>query len=87
MIMISLLLIVNKNRFLLFRRTDNNRYSLPGGHVEKGETPLDAVIREIGEELSLTIPNVSLVGTYPYGKEYINVYYYKYLELYKGLLL
>jgi 8-oxo-dGTP diphosphatase len=78
--MISLLLFVNNNRYLLFKRNDNNLYALPGGHVEEGETPLDAVIREIYEELNITIPNVKLVGRYPYKNEVLNVYYYNNTE-------
>ncbi len=78
--MISLLLLVNDNRYLLFKRRDSNLYSLPGGHVEEGETPLDAVIREIYEELNITIPNVKLVGRYPYKNEVLNVYYYNNTE-------
>lgn len=74
--MISLLLIVNKNRYLLFRRTDNNLFALPGGHIEGNETPVDALIREIKEELGVIIPNVSFVGKYPYKNEYINVFFY-----------
>jgi 8-oxo-dGTP diphosphatase len=78
--MISLLLLVNDNRYLLFKRRDSNLYALPGGHVEEGETPLDAVIREIYEELNITIPNVKLVGRYPYKNEVLNVYYYNNTE-------
>jgi 8-oxo-dGTP pyrophosphatase MutT (NUDIX family) len=78
--MISLLLIVNNNRYLLFKRNDNKLYALPGGHIEEGETPLDAVIREIYEELSIVLPNVKLVGRYPYGDKVLNVYYYNNTE-------
>ena len=78
--MISLLLLVNNNRYLLFKRRDSKLYALPGGHVEEGETPLDAVIREIYEELGITIPNVKLVGRYPYKNEVLNVYYYNNTE-------
>lgn len=78
--LISLLLIVNNNRYLLFKRTESKKYALPGGHVEEGETPLDAIIREIHEELSIVIPNVKLIGRYPHGKKTLNVYYYNNTE-------
>lgn len=36
----------------------NNMYSLPGGHLEYLETPLEAIIRELKEELNLIVlPN------------------------------
>jgi len=33
----------------------NNYWSLPGGHIDFGETPKEAVIREIKEETNLNI--------------------------------
>ena len=37
-------------RVLMIRRTDNDKYSIPGGGMEVGETVSDAVIREVEEE-------------------------------------
>ncbi|QXJ26343.1 NUDIX domain-containing protein [Actinomadura graeca] len=51
-------------------------WGLPGGYIEAGERPEDAVIREIREETSLTAevagPPVHLAGGYRYRVE---VYY------------
>ena len=37
-------------------------YAFPGGHIEKGESLHDAVVREILEETGLTISHPKLVG-------------------------
>lgn len=43
-------------------KTDWHGYALPGGHVEKNESFLDAVKREMKEETGLEIRNPRLVG-------------------------
>ena len=43
-------------------KTDGHGYALPGGHVEKDESFLDAVKREMKEETGLEIRNPRLVG-------------------------
>ena len=59
-----LCLITDGDRILLQNRTKNDwqGYTLPGGHVEPGESFVDAVIREIKEETGLTILDPRLVG-------------------------
>lgn len=46
-------------RILLVRHAKHKPWTLPGGHVEAGETFQQAMIREAKEELSL---NIELVG-------------------------
>lgn len=53
------ILIVNEDKILLSRRANTNwmdgHLCIPGGHVEKGETPVIAMLREIEEELGVSV--------------------------------
>ena len=59
-----LCLIQDGNRILLQNRVkeDWKGYTFPGGHVEPGESFVDAVIREMKEETGLDISNPTIVG-------------------------
>ena len=52
------------DRILLQNRVkeDWQGYTLPGGHVEPGESFVDAVVREMKEETGLTVVRPRLVG-------------------------
>src|SRR5256885_13739791 len=42
-------------RVLLVRRPDDGRWAMPGGWVDPGETPEQAVVREVAEETGLRV--------------------------------
>jgi 8-oxo-dGTP pyrophosphatase MutT (NUDIX family) len=51
-------------RVLLARHVEGNRWLLPGGGVEPGETPADAAVREAWEETGLIVHLTRLVGVF-----------------------
>lgn len=57
-------LIHKDGKYLLQNRIKNDwkGYALPGGHIEAGESIVDAVVREMKEETGLTIMNPHLCG-------------------------
>ena len=55
----SYLVLIGDNKILLQRRFntgyEDGKYSLVAGHVEKGETFTEAIIREVKEEAGITL--------------------------------
>jgi 8-oxo-dGTP pyrophosphatase MutT (NUDIX family) len=75
--------VINDGRILMGQRRDNNRWTLPGGHIEHGETSLVGGQRELLEETGIGLtPNkfksigYSDVLSYPDNKP-IRVYAFK----------
>jgi len=74
--------IVREGRLLLQRRAGAHgigTWSVPGGHVEFGETPEQTVIRETMEEVGVTIDSATLVAVtndvFPEsGKHYVTLW-------------
>jgi 8-oxo-dGTP diphosphatase len=54
----------DRQRVLLCHRRDYDLWNLPGGGMEKGESPWDGVLREVMEETGLKVEIIKLLGIY-----------------------
>ncbi len=65
-------IIKNKNQEVLLAQRPLHKkiapgiYHIPGGHVEFGETPEQAIVREIFEEFGLNVAPIKVVRTFSY---------------------
>ena len=50
-------------------------WDLPGGFVEVGESAEEAIVREVKEELGISVIDLCYIGSYPGKYEYQNVNY------------
>jgi 8-oxo-dGTP diphosphatase len=53
-----------QSHILLQQRSDNGNWNLPGGIIEPGEEPADAIIREVFEETGLSVIPERISGVY-----------------------
>lgn len=56
--------VMDGDRLLLTRRTDNGEWCMPGGAIDPGERPAEAAARETLEETGLVVRVTGLVGVY-----------------------
>lgn len=54
----------DQGRVLLCHRRDYDLWNLPGGGVEAGESPWQALVREVKEETGLEAKPIHLTGVY-----------------------
>lgn len=71
----------NKNEFLIQKTSHikGGEYSTTGGHVNSGETPLEAIKREVSEEIGIDIETKDIVslGFYKIGMPLRYLFYIK----------
>src|SRR5271167_4924204 len=67
-------IVFNEQRqVLLVKRTDNGLWCIPGGHVDLGETLVQACLRELVEETGLTGEVIRLAGIYSDPKNSLHI--------------
>jgi ADP-ribose pyrophosphatase YjhB (NUDIX family) len=54
----------DKGRVLMIHKTDNDKWALPGGGHEPGESIADTVVREVKEETGYDVQVETITGTY-----------------------
>ncbi|QAT40318.1 CoA pyrophosphatase [Clostridium sp. JN-9] len=82
----------NNNIFVLFEeRSHKLRHQpgdicLPGGRIEKNETPVDAAVREVCEELKLSKQDIKIIGEMDYFVSPYNTIMYPFIASTKGCI-
>ena len=64
--------IVRDNQILLCQLTRSRQWTLPGGGIDFGEAPVDAVVREVQEETGFDVSVGELIGVYSYLKKNVD---------------
>jgi 8-oxo-dGTP pyrophosphatase MutT (NUDIX family) len=61
---VTVFVVDDQDRVLLVRRADSNRWALPGGGVEIGESVAQTAVREVQEETGIDVEVVGFIGVY-----------------------
>lgn len=63
---VSVKLVIDCQGRIPLLKNERDEWELPGGKLEPGESPERAVVREVAEELALTVNAVEIVDTWVY---------------------
>ena len=84
------LVLQNNGKICLMRRFNtgwnDGMYALMGGHVEDGENPISAIIREAAEELGIVISEDDINHVFTMAVKPDHIYLYFACEKYKGTI-
>lgn len=80
---VAVWVINDKNEILIQKRSANkrhspNKYSICAGHIDIGETPEDAAVRELCEETGIKVNKNELIYIDTFKNKNENNYHYKY---------
>jgi 8-oxo-dGTP diphosphatase len=60
----AFVIVVQSDHVLIVKARNKGHWQLPGGRIKPGETPVEAVVREVREETGLRARVGALTGTY-----------------------
>jgi 8-oxo-dGTP pyrophosphatase MutT (NUDIX family) len=70
---VSAIIMDDDGKILLQRRSDNGKWSTPGGAIDPREEPADAIVREVYEECNLKVVPERIIGVYG-GEDHLLTY-------------
>ncbi len=56
--------IIKEDKILMLKRTDNQKWTMPGGTLEFGESITECAVREVREETGLDVKLLDVIGCY-----------------------
>lgn len=63
---VSIKALIVENQRTILLKNERNEWELAGGKLERGESPMDCVVREVSEELGLRVNVKSILDSWLY---------------------